>query len=125
LLPLLFDEGLPPSVATAFRALGLKAHAVGDDGAPKKGGTDKANCEWCKSNGAVLITNDRGKKDRTIFDHLAEQKAHAVFVYNDLRAAPEHHLARAVLIAEGRMDGIAAKERLRHRLRSGGGLEKR
>lgn len=125
LLPLLFDEGLPAKVAEAFRVLGLAAHAIGDDGAPVRKSTDRTNCEWCKANAAVLITNDRGRKDPTILDHLAEQHAHAIFIYNDLRAAEEHELACAVLRAEKRIEEIAAKQLLRHRLRPGGGLEKR
>jgi hypothetical protein len=113
-------------VAAAFRVLGLTAHAVGDPGAPERQSTDKANCEWCRANQAILITNDRGKKDKTILDHLAELEVDAIFVYNDLRFAPDHQLARAVLSSEKQMDEIASgRSRLRHRLRAGGGLAKR
>jgi hypothetical protein len=112
-------------VADAFRALQLDAHAVGDGVAPDKKSSDETNCEWCKNNKAVLITSDRGKKDKTIFDHLAQTQVHAIFVYNDLRFAPDHHLACAVLKTEKRMEEVAAKRLLRDRLRPSGGLEKR
>lgn len=75
--------------------------------------------------GAVLVTNDRGKKDKTIFDHLAQHHVHAIFVYKDLRDGPEHLLALALLRAEDKMEQVAKKELLHHRLRAGGGLEKR
>lgn len=125
MLPLLLDEGLPACVAEALATLGLDAHAVGHPGAPPRGSSDADNCAWCGTRSAVLVTNDRGKSDKTIFDHLAQHQVHAIFVHNDLRFADEHVLARALLAAEARIDLIAAKRLLRHRLRTGGGLEKR
>lgn len=124
-LPLLFDEGLPPAVAEALSTLGWVALAVGHPGAPQRQSADQTNCEWCHSNNAVLITTDRGRRDRTIFDHLSQLYVHAIFVHNDLRFAAAHVLARAVLVAEPRMDHIARNHVLRHRLRLGGGLERR
>lgn len=126
MLPILLDAGLPPAVAAAFRLLGLDARAVGDSDAPAQDSEDDINCAWCAQHGAVLITNDRGKKDRTILDTLAQHRVHAVFVYADLRSAPAHELARALLHAQAKMDAIAAgKKMIRHRLRPGGGLDKR
>jgi hypothetical protein len=87
-LPLLFDEGLPPAVAEALRCLDLAAWAIGEDGAPGRSTSDEINCQWCESEGAVLVTNDRGKKDRTIFDSIAQHHVHAIFVHNDLRTRP-------------------------------------
>jgi uncharacterized protein with PIN domain len=124
-LPILFDEGLPPAVAEALSMLGLVARAVGHPGAPARQTADQTNCEWCRSNDAVLITTDRGRRDRTIFDHLSQLGVHAIFVHNDLRLAAPHVLARAVLVAESKMDHIAQNHVLRHRLRLGGGLDKR
>jgi predicted nuclease of predicted toxin-antitoxin system len=124
-LPLLLDEGLPPAVAHALYTLGLVVWAVGDPGAPVRKSSDEVNCAWCAENNAVLVTNDRGKKDRTIFDHLAQQHVHAIFVHKDLRDGPEHLLAKALLIAEPKMELWAAKHLLRHRLQPGGGLKKR
>jgi hypothetical protein len=49
---------------------------------------------------------------------------HAIFVPNELRDGPEHLLALALLRAENKMDQIAQKSLLHHRLRIGGGLEK-
>ncbi len=72
------------------------------------------------------MTSDRGKKNREILDLLSRYEVHATFVHNDLRHAPAHELARAVLNAEGKIDQVAAgRDRLRHRLRPKGGLEKR
>jgi predicted nuclease of predicted toxin-antitoxin system len=124
-LPLLLDEGLPATVAHALSTLNLTAHAVGDAEAPVRQSSDEVNCAWCAEKNAVLVTNDRGKKDRTILDHLAQKHVHAIFVHNDLRDGPEHLLAKALLIAEPKMEAWAAKHILRHRLQPGGGLKKR
>jgi hypothetical protein len=126
-LPLLFDEGLPPAVAQALRCLDLTAWAIGENGAPARSSSDEINCQWCESRGAVLVTNDRGKKDRTIFDSIAQHHVHAIFVHNDLRTRAPHYLLRAMLIAEERMDELAARRHglLAHRLTRSGRLEKR
>jgi hypothetical protein len=126
-LPLLIDEGLPPAVAKALRCVDLAAWAIGDDGAPPRGAVDEVNCQWCKDKGAVLVTNDRGRKDPTIFDSIAQHRVHAIFVHNDLRKCPPHHLLRAVLRAEQYMEELAARRRglIAHRLTSNGGLQKR
>ena len=124
--PLLLDEGLPPAVAAALATLGIGAHAVGDPGAPPKQSSDEVNCQWCRSQNAVLVTNDRGRKDRTILDVLARLEVDAVFVHNDLRLAAIHSLARAILNSEGKIDQLSSSgTRIRHRLRPGGGLDKR
>jgi predicted nuclease of predicted toxin-antitoxin system len=125
LLLLLFDEGLPPQVAVALSALSLEASAVGQPGAPPRGSGDDVNCSWCRENGAVLVTNDRGKANKEIHDFLAQHHVHAVFVLNDLRNGPEHLLARAVLGAESEMEHIAARGLLKHHLRPSGKLSKR
>jgi predicted nuclease of predicted toxin-antitoxin system len=125
LLPLLIDEGLPRTVAEAFSILRLEAHAVGGPDAPPRKSSDDDNCAWCQEHGAVLVTNDRGRADKTIFDHLAQHHVHAIFVHKDLRDGPEHLLARALLNAEAKMETEAKKHLLHHRLRVGGGLTKR
>jgi hypothetical protein len=112
-------------VASAFSALALQANAVGQPQAPSRGSGDDVNCAWCQTNSAVLVTNDRGKKDKQIHDLLAQHHVHAIFVHNDLRNGPEHLLALALLRAEGRMDQIAKNHLLHHRLRPAGGLEPR
>jgi hypothetical protein len=127
MLPLLIDEGLPGSVAAAMRALGLEAWAIGDDNAPLAGSADLVNIEWCARRGAVLVTNDLGRKDKTILDLLASRHVHALFVYGDLRASDPHHLARALLCAETELDRLAglAHGVIRHRIKPTGRLEKR
>jgi hypothetical protein len=125
---LLLDEGLPGGVfvATALSALGLEIFAVGGSGAPPRGRLDKVNCQWCSDNDATLVTHDRGKKDREILEMLDRHKVGAILVLKDLKSRPPHHFARALLNAEGKMDQVAAgKKRLRHFLRSGGGLTTR
>jgi hypothetical protein len=90
-----------------------------------RGSGDDVNCAWCEANGAVLVTNDAGKKDKTIHDLLAQHHVHAIFVPMTLRDGPEHLLALALLKAESKMEQVASKRLLHDRLRPGGGLEKR
>ena len=100
MLPILIDEGLPEQVAAALRCLSLDVQAVGDAGAPPKESEDDVNVEWCKARAAVLVTNDRGRKERIILRLLSQHHVGAIFVYKDLRAAPPQALARALLNAE-------------------------
>jgi hypothetical protein len=104
MLPLLIDEGLPAVVAAAFRAVEIDALAIGDVGAPAKASPDETNIPWCAKQARLLVTNDRGKKNRVILHLLNQHHVHALFVYNDLRAAPPHHLLRALLSAEAALD---------------------
>lgn len=122
---LFFDQGLPGGVgtATALAALGLEANGVGGEGAPPNGSSDEENCLWCLKNDSILITHDRGKKDKEILKVLDQHQVGVILVLKDLRSMPPYHLVRALLNAEGKMDQIAeGKKRLRHVLRSGGGL---
>lgn len=123
----LIDEGLPAKVAEALALLDWPANAIGDGSAPQRGSTDKANIKWCAERRAVLVTNDHGKKDRTILDHLNAQHVHAVFIPSTLRSAEPYVLARALLgAAEALGDHITRQRRLlRHRLRPSGKLEPR
>lgn len=127
MVPLLLDEGVPPSIARAFRELELEVFAVGEEGAPPRRSPDGDNVKWCADRGAVLVTNDRGKKDRAILDALAQHRVHALFVHEDLTAGPPHILASALLKAESKIEAVVRKTRglLRHRLRPGGGIEAR
>lgn len=126
MLPLLIDEGLPDQVATALAALGLDVLAVGQDDAPPKRSDDEVNVAWCKERGAVLVTNDRGRKEPIILESLRTHHVGAIFVYKDLRAAPAHHLARALLRAEqGIVDHTARRKLLHHRLMPTGRLDSR
>lgn len=123
--PLLFDEGLPHQVAKAFESLGLTAYAIGDGVAPAFMSPDTTNCEWCATEGALLVTNDRGKHDREIRVALAATGIDALFVFDDLRSAPRHELARALLLAERRIVDLGqGKKPIRCRLKPSGRLEK-
>jgi hypothetical protein len=126
MVPLLIDEGLPgKAVAVALRAVGWDALAVGDDGAPPRESSDETNCAWCAKHGAILVTNDLGKKDKNIFDALATYEVHAVFVRNDLRGPP-YLLLGALLNARGALeDYVSRPTLLRRRLTAKGHLEKR
>lgn len=104
MLSLLIDEGLPHRVAEALRAVEIDALAIGDPQSPPRGSSDETNVEWCAKQGRLLVTNDRGKKDRVILGVLNQHHVHALFVYDDLRAAPPHHLLRALLRAEDALD---------------------
>jgi predicted nuclease of predicted toxin-antitoxin system len=124
MLPLLIDEGLPASIAEALRTVEVDALAIGDVGAPTKGSTDETNVPWCAAQGRLLVTNDRGKKDRVILDLLNQHHVHALFVYNDLRSAAPHHLLRALLRAEDALDQAAGLRGLiAGRLRPTGRIE--
>lgn len=115
-------------MAAALRAVDLVANAVAGEGdVPSEDSTDEVNIAWCATRGAVLVTNDRGKKDKTIFDHLATDHVHAIFVHDELRAADPHRLLRAILLAEDEMDQLAQRPRglIQRRLRPSGKLEKR
>lgn len=126
MLPLLLDEGLPAVVAQALRAVEVDALAIGDDGAPAKGSPDQTNVPWCAEQHRLLITNDRGKKDRVILGLLNQHHVHSLFVYNDLRAAPPHHLLRALLVAETALDEAASHRGLiAARLKPTGRIESR
>jgi len=52
---------------------------------------------------------------------------HALFVTREMLAKPPHHLARALLIAEPKIEIAVAKQKglLRARLRPNGGLDHR
>jgi len=124
MLPLLIDEGLPASdVATALRAVRLEAAAVGE--VTPRQSDDQTNVTWCAENGAALVTNDRGRKERVVLRLLAQHRVHALFVYNDLRAAPPHKLLYALLAAEQRMDDAVGRGLLHHKLKPTGRLEPR
>lgn len=125
---LLFDQGLPggAAIGVALRALGLEAHVVGEPEAPPSGSPDKDNCTWCSEHKAVLVTHDRGKKDREILDMLNQHEVGAILVLNELRVAPPHRFARAILGCEGKMDEVtASRRRLHHVLRASGHLANR
>jgi len=127
MLPVLIDEGLPASVAEALRALSLRAWAVGDDNAPPRNSADDLNVAWCARQEAVMVTNDRGRRERVILPLLASHRVHAIFVYKDLRAEPSHKLARALLCAEEGMHDLAARRKglISHKLTPGGKLVRR
>lgn len=125
---LFFDQGLPGGVgtATALAALGLEANGVGGAGAPPNGSSDNENCKWCAEHNSVLITHDRGKKDKEILKVLDQHQVGVILILKDLRSRPAYHLVRALLNAEGKMDQVATgKKRLRHVLRTNGGLAPR
>jgi hypothetical protein len=127
LQPLLFDEGLPGGnkVSVALVALGWTAATVGDPGAPPSGSGDEINCQWCKSNNAVLVTHDRGKGNREILQALDQLQVGAILILRDLRKLPPRRLALALLRAEEQLDTIAtSSHRLRHQLRKTGRLVK-
>jgi hypothetical protein len=126
MLPLLIDEGLPASIAEALRLVEVDALAIGDIGAPTKGSVDEVNVPWCAKQKRLLVTNDRGKKDRVILGLLNENHVHALFVYNDLRAAPPHHLLRALLRAEEALDqAVGRRGLIAGRLKPTGRIELR
>lgn len=133
MLTLLFDEGLPAAaLAKAFRALDIDAWAVGEDGdgvpddIPARMSPDDANCEWCAKHGGVLITNDRGRKDKAILHALRAHRVSAVFIHKKLRAVPLTELACALLKAEpGMRDLSSRKTPMARRLERNGRLAPR
>jgi hypothetical protein len=125
--PLLLDEGLYPQVAAALTLVEWTAHAVGGDDAPPRESGDDINVAWCRDTGnAVLVTNDRGRRDRQIHNLLAQARVHAIFVNNVLRNGDPHRLLYAILKSEAKMDEVIGHGGLlHHHLRVGGGLDPR
>jgi predicted nuclease of predicted toxin-antitoxin system len=81
----LFDENLSRRVANVLAEVGAYTiTAVGDDGAPHLGSTDQAVVAWCASNQHVLVTSDRGRRDRAILTILAASRTHGLFVWNGI-----------------------------------------
>lgn len=124
---LLLDKGVYTQVAQAFRILGLDAVAVGE---PESGladnEPDEVNVKWCKENNAVLVTNDRGKKDKAIRNALVQEHVHAIFILSDLRTSGAHALARALLRCEENLEAQTARRSglVAHRLTPNGGLKR-
>ena len=81
---LLFDENLSHHVAAALAPFGYDVTAVGLSGAPSFGAIDADVVDWCVENGAVLVTADRGRKDRAILIALAARGAHVLFVWDSI-----------------------------------------
>jgi hypothetical protein len=77
---------------------------MGDGEAPPIQSSDEDNIRWCAEKAAVLVTNDRGKKDRTIGNHLASHHDHVIFDHDDLRSGDPHLVLLAVLLAENDID---------------------
>jgi hypothetical protein len=129
--PLLLDEGLYPQVATALRTVEWPAVAVGQEaeGAPPRStgdGGDALNIRWCKDHDAILVTNDRGRRDRQIHNLLAQARVHAIFVNKTLRDGDPHRLLLAILKSEAKMDEVIDHHGLlHHHLRVAGGLDPR
>jgi hypothetical protein len=122
---LLLDEGVSPSAAEALAALGLPVFAVGGAEAPALESTDDENCAWCADCGAVLVTHDRGRKDKAIHVAIRRHGVGVIFVHNDLRG-PAKHLVRALLSAEVAIDDLANRPApMNHRLRPNGKVERR
>lgn len=74
----LFDENLPPAVGRGLRQIGFDVRVIGDPPAPARGSPDATNVEWCEANGAVLVTTDRGRKDKEILRLLRARTAVSV-----------------------------------------------
>lgn len=111
-------------MSRALEAVGWTATTVGEPGAPKSGSSDEDNCRWCKDNGAVLVTHDRGKGNKIILANLEQYQVGAIIVLANLRQQPPRFLARALLCAEGNIDAIMDGRRtLRHHLRPTGKLD--
>jgi len=89
------------------------------------GSGDEINCQWCKSNTAVLVTHDRGRGNREILQALDQLQVGAILVLRDLRQLPPRRLALALLQSEAELDQIVtSRHRLRHQLRKSGKLVK-
>ena len=76
----LLDENLPSRFAEGFTLLGLDVAAVGRPGAPPKGSLDRAVVDWCVNNEAVLVTKDRGRKNREMIELIRTTRVSVVMV---------------------------------------------
>jgi hypothetical protein len=73
----------------------------------------------------VLVTQDRGRKDRAIHVAIRRHGVGVIFVHNDLRG-PAKHLVKALLSAEAAIEDLANRPApMNHRLLRNGKLERR
>jgi predicted nuclease of predicted toxin-antitoxin system len=124
MLPLLLDEGLPSAIAEALRAVEVDALAVGDVQAPPKQSSDETNIAWCREHGRLLVTNDRGKKDRVILDLLRQHHVHALCLQRPSSRAAPSSLASAPHAEHGIEDAATRRALISARLKPSGRLER-
>jgi predicted nuclease of predicted toxin-antitoxin system len=121
----LLDENLPPAFAQGFRLLGLDVLSVGDAGAPPRGSTDQAIVDWCIQNDRVLVTRDRGRKNREMINLLRQTNVSVVLLAQG--TSNEQFVRQFVRRYDRLMDELAAALRRggaqRRRMSANGRLE--
>jgi predicted nuclease of predicted toxin-antitoxin system len=122
----LLDENLWPDVGRGLKLCGYDLHVIGDPPSPDRGARDQENVEWCVARGAMLITGDRGRKNREMLDLLAREPVHVMLTHGGLtqrafmRAFVRHcdGIEEAIERCLARGGGV-----VRRRLKREGGLE--
>jgi uncharacterized protein with PIN domain len=122
----LFDENLWPDVSRGLRLCGYDTYVIGDAPAPNRGSTDGDNVAWCVARGAMLVTADRGRRNREMLDLLSRHPVHVLLVHTGVT---QRAFMRAfVRHCDGLEDAIDRRNLqgrvVRHRLRREGGIER-
>lgn len=118
----LLDENLSAPVGRALQLVGYAFDAVGDSPAPPKRSTDETIAQWCLEHDAVLVTSDRGKKNREIIAALATHAVAVVFVPSGW--TPREQLAFFVTRGDQLNAMLASRTSLRIRVLRRGRLER-
>lgn len=94
------DQNLSRRVAAALREVDLDCHAVGDDGCPPRGMSDREIVAWCAGEHRLLVTSDLSRADPEMRRAIDDYHLPVVMLRRQPRAVP---LLRGLLNA---WDGI-------------------
>jgi predicted nuclease of predicted toxin-antitoxin system len=120
LVRFLLDENLPPSAARGLTLCTYEVDAVGDAGAPPKGSSDEDVVDWAVQNSAVLITIDRGRKNREMLRLIRTRNVRVVLAP---RGTSARDLVRLFARHHDTIEQDAERNRAcRYRLGKQGGL---
>jgi hypothetical protein len=76
----LLDENLPKRFAEGFTLLALEVKAIGQADTPTTGSSDAAVVQWCLDNDYVLVTKDRGRKNREMIELIRTTRVSVVMI---------------------------------------------
>lgn len=118
----LFDENLPPAVGRGLRQIGFDVYVIGDPPAPDRGSPDSTNVAWCEAESAVLVTTDRGRKDKEIL-RLLQTRTSLSVIFVPMGMDPKD-LSANFHKRQERIEEMLARGRLRMSITRQGGFKK-